>query len=73
MLFFGCRKKSEDYIYEEELESYSQDGTIGKLHVAFSRDQVRYIGVQEISSCFYKTLLQNFNFLFLKTGLEDYS
>ena len=39
-LFFGCRKKSEDYIYEDELSSYTQDGTISKLHVAFSRDQV---------------------------------
>ena len=45
MLFFGCRKKSEDYIYEDELVSYSQDGTIAKLHVAFSRDQVRFIGI----------------------------
>jgi len=42
ILFFGCRKKSEDYIYEDELLSYSQDGTIQQLHVAFSRDQVRY-------------------------------
>ena len=43
MLFFGCRNKSEDYIYEDELLSYSQDGTIAKLHVAFSRDQVRFV------------------------------
>ena len=41
MLFFGCRKKSEDYIYEDELTSYEKDGTIADLHVAFSRDQVR--------------------------------
>ena len=36
MLFFGCRKKSEDYIYEDELTSYEKDGTIADLHVAFS-------------------------------------
>ena len=41
VLFFGCRKKSEDYIYEDELTSYEKDGTIADLHVAFSRDQVR--------------------------------
>lgn len=40
VLFFGCRKKNEDYIYEDELSSYSQDGTLAQLHVAFSRDQV---------------------------------
>lgn len=44
-LFFGCRKKSEDYIYEDELSSYTQDGTISKLHVAFSRDQEKKIYV----------------------------
>ena len=44
VLFFGCRKKSEDYIYEDELASYSNDGTLSKLHVAFSRDQVRAVG-----------------------------
>lgn len=49
MLFFGCRKKSEDYIYEDELLSYSQGGTIAKLHVAFSRDQVRFIAIQKLS------------------------
>ncbi|XP_027052043.1 NADPH--cytochrome P450 reductase-like [Pocillopora damicornis] len=44
-LFFGCRKKSEDYIYEDELSSYTQDGTISKLHVAFSRDQEKKVYV----------------------------
>ena len=44
ILFFGCRKKTEDYIYEDELLSYSQDGTIEQLHVAFSRDQVSFLG-----------------------------
>lgn len=40
VLFFGCRKKSEDYIYEDELTSYQDNGTLTDLHVAFSRDQV---------------------------------
>ena len=48
ILFFGCRKKTEDYIYEDELLSYSQDGTIKQLHVAFSRDQVSFLGFLEI-------------------------
>ncbi|XP_020616329.1 NADPH--cytochrome P450 reductase-like [Orbicella faveolata] len=48
ILFFGCRKKSEDYIYEDELLSYSQDGTIQQLHVAFSRDQKEKIYVTNL-------------------------
>ena len=39
VLFFGCRKKSEDYLYQEELEDYQSRGTIAKLFLAFSRDQ----------------------------------
>ncbi|KAL3267720.1 hypothetical protein HHI36_006850 [Cryptolaemus montrouzieri] len=38
ILYFGCRKKNEDYIYQEELEEYERSGLL-KLHLAFSRDQ----------------------------------
>ena len=31
ILYFGCRKQAEDYIYEEELKSYQQDGTLTKV------------------------------------------
>lgn len=38
-MFFGCRYKNEDYIYQEELEEAEKNGVLTQLHVAFSRDQ----------------------------------
>ncbi|HZW52982.1 MAG TPA: cytochrome P450 [Candidatus Elarobacter sp.] len=36
LLFFGCRRPDQDYLYREELERYAADGIV-ELHVAFSR------------------------------------
>jgi len=38
LLFFGCRNKAQDYIYQSELEAWEEEGLL-TLHVAFSRDQ----------------------------------
>ncbi|CAL4065543.1 unnamed protein product, partial [Meganyctiphanes norvegica] len=38
VLYFGCRNQDTDFMYEEELQSYVDDGVM-KMHVAFSRDQ----------------------------------
>eukprot|EP00210_Caulerpa_lentillifera_P001863 g1792.t1 len=38
LLFFGCRHRDKDYIYQDELESYQNDGTLTRLFVAFSRE-----------------------------------
>lgn len=48
ILYFGCRHKAEDYIYEEELKEFVEEGVITKLHVAFSRDQKEKIYVQHL-------------------------
>ena len=37
-LFFGCRHRQQDFIYEQELAAFSRSGALDKLHVAFSRD-----------------------------------
>ncbi|XP_063225113.1 NADPH--cytochrome P450 reductase [Bacillus rossius redtenbacheri] len=47
ILYFGCRKKSEDFIYEEELTEYVNNGTL-KMHVAFSRDQKEKVYVTHL-------------------------
>jgi NADPH-ferrihemoprotein reductase len=48
ILYFGCRKKEEDYLYQEELEGYVSDGTLTKLYTAFSRDQAEKVYVSHL-------------------------
>jgi NADPH-ferrihemoprotein reductase len=36
-LFFGCRDKTKDFLYREDLEAFEQDGTLTELRVAESR------------------------------------
>lgn len=37
VLFFGCRNRAHDYIYEAELTGAVESGALTQLHVAFSR------------------------------------
>eukprot|EP00960_Hanusia_phi_P052262 761359-Hanusia_phi.AAC.2 len=37
LLFFGCRRPSEDFLYEEEIEKWLGAGTLSRVHTAFSR------------------------------------
>lgn len=39
VLYFGCRHKKEDFLYEEELKDFEKIKVLTELNVAFSRDQ----------------------------------
>jgi sulfite reductase (NADPH) flavoprotein alpha-component len=45
-LFFGDQNRQTDFLFEPELAAWLQDGTLGQLHTAFSRDQKQKVYVQ---------------------------
>jgi sulfite reductase (NADPH) flavoprotein alpha-component len=45
-LFFGDQHASSDFLYQEELEKYQQDGVLTRLDSAFSRDSAEKVYVQ---------------------------
>ncbi|KAH7637560.1 nadph--cytochrome p450 reductase-like [Dermatophagoides farinae] len=48
ILYFGCRKRSQDFLYEEELNDYLEKKVITKLYLAFSRDQDKKVYVTHL-------------------------
>jgi NADPH-ferrihemoprotein reductase len=47
VLFFGCRTRAEDFLYEEELDEYVKEVPL-TLHVAFSREQEEKVYVTHL-------------------------
>ncbi|CAL7941894.1 unnamed protein product [Xylocopa violacea] len=47
VLYFGCRRANEDFLYKDELEEYVKNGTL-VLHTAFSREQSQKVYVTHL-------------------------
>lgn len=47
-LFFGDQKRSCDYLYQEQLESWKHTGLLKRLDLAFSRDSADKVYVQHL-------------------------
>ncbi|XP_042194480.1 P450 (cytochrome) oxidoreductase b [Callorhinchus milii] len=48
VLYCGCRFQAEDFLYQEQLEQWQQEGVLTQLNVAFSRDQPNKVYVQHL-------------------------
>ena len=47
MLFFGCRRPEQDFLYAQELQGFAAAG-LCELHVAFSRAEAKKTYVQDL-------------------------
>jgi NADPH-ferrihemoprotein reductase len=47
-LYYGCRNRDVDYLYEDELVEFKTKNTITELNIAFSRDQQEKIYVTHL-------------------------
>ncbi|RQM14350.1 hypothetical protein DD237_005873 [Peronospora effusa] len=48
IMYFGCRRRDEDFIYKDELDGFQESGVLSELHLAFSREQEEKLYVQHL-------------------------
>jgi NADPH-ferrihemoprotein reductase len=69
LLLFGCQHKAKHFLYEEELEEFTREGTISDLQLAFSRDGPEKVYVQrrlrEVGATVFKLLKEQRGHLYV--------
>jgi len=48
ILYFGCKNRTMDYLYQDELEGFESRKVLTKLYLAFSREQKHKVYVQNM-------------------------
>lgn len=48
ILYFGCKNRDMDFLYEDELEGFRASGALTTLHLAFSREMNKKVYVQHV-------------------------
>jgi NADPH-ferrihemoprotein reductase len=48
ILYFGCKNKAQDFLYQAEFEEFQKDGLLDKLRLAFSRETREKVYVQHL-------------------------
>jgi len=48
ILYFGCKQRTTDYLYEDELNEFVENGTLNRLYLAFSREKKEKVYVQHL-------------------------
>lgn len=48
ILYFGCKDRTQDYLYQDELEAFQSDNVLDELHLAFSRETSQKVYVQHL-------------------------
>lgn len=70
-LFYGCRHKERDFLYQSELESYVKSGVLHKFYSVFSRDdpeaKIKYVQhiMEENMEEVVETLLEGGGYLYV--------